>query len=94
MRKLMCATLRKAGYTILEAPNGAQALSLCASYRDPIHLVISDVIMPGISGTGARQAGRERTCGNEGTFHLGIHQHSHAEFRSTARTSTREAVFP
>ena len=50
VRKLLCATLRKAGYTILEAPNGAQALSLCASYPDPIHLVISDVIMPGMSG--------------------------------------------
>jgi two-component system cell cycle sensor histidine kinase/response regulator CckA len=50
VRKLMCATLRKAGYTILEAPNGTQALSLCASYPDPIHLVISDVIMPGVSG--------------------------------------------
>jgi len=50
VRKLMCSTLRKAGYSILEAPGSPEALSLCESYRDPIHLVISDVIMPGMSG--------------------------------------------
>ena len=50
VRKLICKTLRKAGYAVLEASNGSNALTLCESYRDPIHLVISDVVMPGMSG--------------------------------------------
>jgi two-component system cell cycle sensor histidine kinase/response regulator CckA len=50
VRKLICGTLRKAGYAVLEASNGPNALILCESYRDPIHLLISDVIMPGMSG--------------------------------------------
>jgi two-component system cell cycle sensor histidine kinase/response regulator CckA len=50
VRKLMFTTLRKAGYTVLAASNGPEALSICESYQDPIHLVISDVVMPGMSG--------------------------------------------
>jgi two-component system, cell cycle sensor histidine kinase and response regulator CckA len=50
VRKLMCKTLRKAGYKILEAADGLQALSLCERYGEAIHLVVTDVIMPGISG--------------------------------------------
>jgi two-component system cell cycle sensor histidine kinase/response regulator CckA len=50
VRKLLCSTLRKAGYTILEAPNGSAALGICEMYQGSIHLVISDVIMPGMSG--------------------------------------------
>jgi CheY-like chemotaxis protein len=50
VRKLLCSTLRKAGYTILEAPTGSEALKICEQYPDPIHLVISDVVMPRMSG--------------------------------------------
>jgi two-component system cell cycle sensor histidine kinase/response regulator CckA len=48
--KLICSTLRKAGYSVLEASNGPNALTICESYQSPIHLVISDVIMAGMSG--------------------------------------------
>ncbi len=38
------------GYCILEASNGAQALHICETHQGPIDLLITDVIMPGISG--------------------------------------------
>jgi two-component system, cell cycle sensor histidine kinase and response regulator CckA len=38
------------GYRVLEASNGAEALHICQTHQGPIDLLITDVIMPGISG--------------------------------------------
>ena len=35
---------------MLEASNGAAALELAGSHAGPIHLLLTDVIMPGLSG--------------------------------------------
>ncbi|MGC2610711.1 MAG: PAS domain S-box protein [Candidatus Sulfotelmatobacter sp.] len=50
VRQLVRETLESRGYRVLEAANGADALTLAAAHPDPIHLVITDVIMPGLSG--------------------------------------------
>ncbi len=50
VRKLAAHCLRERGYTVLEAPNGVEALSLCREYAEPIHLLITDVVMPGMGG--------------------------------------------
>jgi PAS domain S-box-containing protein len=50
VRQLVRETLESRGYRVLEAPNGSAALALAASHPDPIHLVITDVIMPGLNG--------------------------------------------
>jgi CheY-like chemotaxis protein len=42
--------LERFGYAILEAPNGETALRLAAKHHGPIHLLLTDVIMPGLSG--------------------------------------------
>ena len=42
--------LRSIGYIVLEAGNGQQALELARSYPAAIDLLMSDVVMPGISG--------------------------------------------
>jgi two-component system cell cycle sensor histidine kinase/response regulator CckA len=43
--------LEAKGYTILEASNGAEALDIFATYSQQIHLVLTDIVMPGMSGT-------------------------------------------
>jgi two-component system cell cycle sensor histidine kinase/response regulator CckA len=38
------------GYTVLEASNGDEALRVCANYDRQIHLLLTDVVMPGKGG--------------------------------------------
>ncbi len=47
---VMADTLRGAGYQVLVARDGAQALSLFQSAEEPIDLLLTDVTMPNLSG--------------------------------------------
>jgi response regulator RpfG family c-di-GMP phosphodiesterase len=47
---LVGKALKKQGYNILEASNGGEALFICEEHKDPIHLMVTDVVMPGMSG--------------------------------------------
>jgi two-component system cell cycle sensor histidine kinase/response regulator CckA len=51
VRTAICRTLRKLGYYVLEAGNGEQALTVMQDYHSPVHLVITDIIMPEMEGT-------------------------------------------
>jgi DNA-binding response OmpR family regulator len=42
--------LAEHGYTMLEARNGAEALGVAESHPTPIHLLLTDVVMPGMDG--------------------------------------------
>jgi CheY-like chemotaxis protein len=50
VRELAVESLQGYGYTILQAPNGGEALSICESYRGKIDLLITDLVMPGMNG--------------------------------------------
>jgi len=50
VRMVTRQVLERFGYAILEAPNGETALRLAAKHHGPIHLLLTDVIMPGLSG--------------------------------------------
>lgn len=50
VRKLARQVLEMNGYEVLEAANGDAALSICKHQTEPIHLLITDVIMPEMSG--------------------------------------------
>jgi two-component system, cell cycle sensor histidine kinase and response regulator CckA len=51
VRQVICRALTADGYTILEAENGEGALDAAARHNAPIHLVITDIVMPEMSGT-------------------------------------------
>ncbi|HEX3556225.1 MAG TPA: ATP-binding protein [Thermoanaerobaculia bacterium] len=42
--------LESRGYKVLAAPDASQALTLADSHRGPIHILVTDVVMPGRSG--------------------------------------------
>ncbi len=48
--RLASRVLKDAGYTVLEAQAGDQAIQAAASHPGPIHLLVTDVVMPGLNG--------------------------------------------
>jgi len=50
VRGLVHETLRLHGYKVLEARHGIEALLTSAKYAGPIHLLLTDVVMPQMSG--------------------------------------------
>lgn len=47
VRSLTYRILLQNGYTVLEAHYGNEAIKICKQYKAPIHLLVTDVIMPG-----------------------------------------------
>jgi two-component system cell cycle sensor histidine kinase/response regulator CckA len=50
LRELICETLKRHSYSVLEAKNGDVALALCEGHQGPIHLMLTDVVMPELNG--------------------------------------------
>jgi signal transduction histidine kinase/CheY-like chemotaxis protein len=50
VRELARDVLRARGYTVLEARHGGDALKVCEQHRGPIHAMLTDVVMPRMSG--------------------------------------------
>ena len=50
LRKLTQKVLKEMGYLVLEARDAAEAIDTCAKTESPIDLLLTDVIMPGMSG--------------------------------------------
>jgi PAS domain S-box-containing protein len=50
VRRMVERTLARAGYTVLAARSGNDALSMCERHEGKIHLVLTDVVMPRMSG--------------------------------------------
>lgn len=50
VRSFVVEVFESTGYNVLSASNGPDALMLCRNYTDPIHLLLTDVIMPKMGG--------------------------------------------
>jgi DNA-binding NtrC family response regulator len=50
IRRLMAAAVAREGYEVLEAEDGERALRIAALRDTPIHLLITDIRMPGLDG--------------------------------------------
>ncbi len=50
IRTMVSRVLRTQGYRVLEARDGSEAVRLGTEAREPIHLLLTDVVMPGMNG--------------------------------------------
>jgi CheY-like chemotaxis protein len=50
VRHVVRATLKRYGYTVLEATSGEEALQIVRANEQPIDLLLTDVVMPSMSG--------------------------------------------
>lgn len=50
VRELFVDALRAAGHEVLEAAFGVQAIAAARAHRGPLHMLIADLVMPGMDG--------------------------------------------
>jgi PAS domain S-box-containing protein len=50
LRNLCRVYLESKGYSVLEAGNAKEAMKICQSHDRPIHVLITDIVMPGLGG--------------------------------------------
>src|SRR5580765_4837734 len=50
LRRLTRQFLENQGYTVVEAADGAAAVQICVAHQGTVHLMLTDVIMPGMNG--------------------------------------------
>jgi len=60
VRSLLAEVLSLGAYRVLEAKNGVQALTLAGAHPEPIGLLVTDIVMPGLSGVELADALRSR----------------------------------
>jgi len=50
VRRMACHILQRQGYQVLSAATPGECLQLASEHQGPLHMVLTDVIMPGING--------------------------------------------
>lgn len=59
VRSLTRAMLSRHGYQVLAASSGAEALQIARDHSEPIHLLLTDMVMPGMDGMALAQQIRQ-----------------------------------
>jgi len=50
IRTLVRRTLTQDGFTVLEAASSEEALAICKRHKSPVHLIVTDMVLPKMSG--------------------------------------------
>ncbi len=75
VRTLAREVLRRHGYVVLEAQHGLDALRVAERHQDPIHLMVTDVVMPHMSGRDLSRRFAETRPGMKVLFVSGYTDH-------------------
>ena len=59
VRAVVCGTLKRNGYAVLEARNGIEAVAMVHKHAGAIRCLLTDMVMPGLSGPDVAAAARE-----------------------------------
>ena len=68
------ANAREQGYTVLPANGGAEALQIAQSHTGPLQLLVSDVVMPRMSGPELANQIQGAASGHSGAIRFRIHR--------------------
>jgi len=55
LRTLTRSILEQGGYTVIEACDGMEAVAIAREHKGPIHLLLTDMVMPGMNGRAAAE---------------------------------------
>jgi DNA-binding NtrC family response regulator len=58
LKDLTCRMLRDQGYEVLSTTEARQALEICGAYPGPIHLMVTDMVMPRMGGAELAETAR------------------------------------
>ena len=76
IRDIVRESLRRNGYRVLIAVDGNEALQIASSYPDPIHLLVTDLVMPNIGGRELAQRLTPQRPAMKVLFMSGYSEHS------------------
>ena len=79
VREVAREFLESGGYTVIEARNGAEAKELVAKHQGDIDLLVTDMVMPGMTGQELGAFLRQKRAGLPVLFMSGYSEHAAAE---------------
>jgi len=88
IRDIVRESLRRNGYNVLIAIDGNQALEMSNAYPDPIHLLVTDLVMPNIGGRELAQRLTPLRPGMKVLFMSGYSEHSALDIEASGQAAT------
>src|SRR5947209_1099222 len=71
----VCSTLEHAGFQVLRAASAEEALRIGSERPEPVDLVVSDVLMPGLNGPGLAERFASMHAETQWLFMAGLPDH-------------------
>lgn len=87
LREITQEYLQSKGYVVLAASNGMQALEICRTHPEPINVVLTDIVMPGIPGPAFVEAALQMRPGMPVIYVSGYSDRGWGEEQLGPRTS-------
>ena len=88
VRNVAARMLRGQGYTVIETRDGEEALHVVDGHRGPLHLLLTDVVLPGMSGRELADAVLARRSGTRVLYASGYSDDAILQHRLLARDAT------